>query len=475
MRPGCSENGIKRVADFNQISNSQLGVTLQPAAGEVSEPRLCKVKFSHNSQLGVIGLIIRLVTLWLIFNAALFFCACGENEPSEMTAVSEKADDIFTAREWSVIQRLSPLSEAPPPNPTNRVADNAEAARLGQMFFFDTRFSKDGTVACATCHSPFHGFADVEATSLGTGRGTRNAPTLLNAAYNQWQFWDGRADTLWSQALSALEGETEQAGTRLQYAHLIRKSYPAAYETVFGALPELEDTTRFPPEGKPGDATFDRMSEADQHAINTVFANIGKAIEAYERLLISRNAPFDRFVAGDTTAISAAAKRGLKTFIGKGVCILCHDTPTFTNNEFHNLGVPQGTLPADPGRYAGISLLLADPFNGGGIYSDDTTVAARILNFLEPIQQHQGEFKTPTLRNVALTAPYFHTGEFPTLASVIEFNNLGGTGGNFVGQRERTLEPLQLTEQEKTELVEFLETLTGELPPASLLEKPNLP
>ena len=392
-----------------------------------------------------------------------------------MAAVPEQADDIFTDREWSVIQRLSPLPEVPPLNTTNRVADNREAAQLGQMFFFDTRFSKDGTVACATCHSPFHGFADVEATSLGAGRGTRNAPTLLNAAYNRWQFWDGRADTLWSQALSALEGETEQAGTRLQYAHLIHRSYAAAYETVFGALPALEDATRFPVDGKPGDPAFDSMSEPDQHAVNVVFANIGKAIEAYERLLISRNAPFDRFVAGDTAAISLEAKRGLKTFIGKGFCILCHDTPTFTDNEFHNLGVPQGTLPEDTGRYAGISMLLADPFNGGGIYSDDTAVATRILNFLEPIPRHQGEFKTPTLRNVTLTAPYFHTGEFPTLTSVIEFNNVGGTGGNFAGQREGTLEPLGLSEQEISDLVEFLETLTGELPPAHLLTKPNLP
>ena len=125
---------------------------------------------------------MRLVTLWIIFNCSLFLFGCSENEPSEMTVVSEKADDLFTAREWSVIQRLSPLPEVPPPNPTNRVADNPEAAQLGQMFFFDTRFSRDGTVACSTCHSSFHGFADVEATSLGAGRGTRNTFLPLRAA-----------------------------------------------------------------------------------------------------------------------------------------------------------------------------------------------------------------------------------------------------------------------------------------------------
>ena len=419
--------------------------------------------------------MMRLITLWVVCGCIVFLFGCSEEELSEVAATPEQENDIFTEREWAVIQRLSPLPETPPLNPTNRVADNPAAAQLGQMFFFDERFSKDATVSCATCHSPFHGFADVEATSLGAGRGTRNAPTLLNAAYNKWQFWDGRADTLWSQALSALEGEAEQAGTRLQYAHLVNRHYAVDYEAVFGPLPELKDTTRFPADGKPGDPVFDNMSEADQRAVNVVFVNIGKAIEAYERLLISRNAPFDQYVAGDKAAITPEAKNGLKIFIGKGVCILCHDTPSFTNDEFHNLGVPQGDLPEDLGRFTGISELLANPFNGGGNYSDDTAVASRILNFLEPIPQHKGEFKTPTLRNVALTAPYFHTGEFPTLESVIEFNNAGGTGGNFAGRREGTLEPLHLSEQEKHDLVEFLKTLTGESPPEHLLRKPDLP
>lgn len=117
------------------------------------------------------------------------------------------------------------LPDAPTPNPTNRAADNPDAAQLGHLFFFDARFSKEGTIACTTCYSPFHGFADVEATSLGTGPGTRNTPTVLNAAYNEWQFWDGRADTLWAQASVALEGENEQAGTRLQYVHLINRHF----------------------------------------------------------------------------------------------------------------------------------------------------------------------------------------------------------------------------------------------------------
>ncbi len=400
---------------------------------------------------------------------------CGDEDSLPINEDIETEVDIFTKREWAIIQRLSPLPATPPPNPTNRVADDPQAAKLGQMLFFDERLSKDGTVACATCHSPFHGFADVEATSLGAGRGTRNAPTLLNVAYNKWQFWDGRSDSLWSQALIALEGEKEQAGTRLQYAYLIKRLYQDDYEKVFGPLPNLEDTNRFPSHGKPGDALFDNMSEMDKIAVNTVFANIGKAIETYERLLISRNAPFDQYVAGDVNAIGIEAKRGLKIFIGKGVCILCHDNSNFTDNDFHNLGVPQGGLPEDTGRYDGIKQLLDNPFNGGGTYSDDPEVPQRILDFLEPTQQHQGQFKTPTLRNVELTAPYFHTGDFPTLESVIEFNNAGGTSSGFVGMREGTLEPLNLSEQEAKDLVEFLLTLTGESPPVHLLRIPDLP
>lgn len=423
---------------------------------------------------------MRPIAVWIICNAALFLFGCGEEDLGETQPKTEvghptETPDLFNESEWAVIESLSPLPDTPPPNPTNRVADNPDAARLGQMLFFDARFSKEGTISCATCHSPFHGFADVEATSLGNKRGTRNAPTVLNAAYNEWQFWDGRADTLWAQALFALEGEDEQAGTRLQYAHLIHRHYKTDYEAVFGTLPELEDATRFPANGKPGDSRFDNMSEADQIAVNTVFANIGKAIEAYERLLISRNAPFDQYVAGDEAAITLEAKRGLKIFIGKGVCVLCHATPYFRDNDFHNLGIPQGRLPEDTGRFQGISELLKDPFNSSGIYSDDTTDAARMLNLLEPRLEHQGEFKTPTLRNVALTPPYFHTGEFPTLASVIAFNDAGGTTNEFAGRSATPIEPLHLSEQEKSDLVEFLETLTGEPPPAHLLTKPKLP
>ncbi|MYB01883.1 c-type cytochrome [Candidatus Poribacteria bacterium] len=419
----------------------------------------------------------RYLTLCTFFlcNFILIFAGCDAERAGNMLSQLEDSteiSDMFIRDEWQILRSLSPLPDAPPPNPTNRFADDPAAAQLGQKFFFDFRFSKHSTIACSTCHSPFYAFADIESTSFATGRGTRNTPTVLNAAYNEWQLWDGRAETLWAQALFALEGENEMAGTRLQYAHVIKKHYKTEYEAVFGRLPALEDTLRFPPEGKPGDPAFDGMSEADQIAVNTIFANIGKSVEAYQRLLVTPDAPFDRYVAGDEAAIPLEAKRGLKIFIGKGGCVDCHNTPRFTDNAFHNIGVPQG-LEEDKGRFQGIPKLLANMFNSAGIYSDSRAASQQMLGVMKTKQEDQGAFRTPTLRNVALTAPYFHTGEFPTLLSVIEFKNAGGTTSTFPGMNAGSpIAPLNLTEDEQKDLIAFLETLTGALPPAHLLTKP---
>lgn len=411
---------------------------------------------------------------FLLCSVVLFSIGCDEERVGETLTMIEhptETPDFFTEEAWHLVMGLSALPDTPPPNPTNRFADDPAAALLGQAFFFDFRFSKHSTIACSTCHSPFYAFADIESTSLATGRGTRNTPTVLNAGYNEWQLWDGRAETMWAQALFALEGEDEMAGTRTQYAHVIHQHYKADYEAVFGPLPELEDTTRFPSDGKPGDPAFDDMSEADQIAVNTIFSNIGKAFEAYQRLLISRDAPFDRYVAGDEVAISPEAKRGLKIFIGKGGCVDCHNTPRFTDNGFHNIGVPSGPV-EDKGRFQGIPKLLNNMFNNAGIYSDSRVESEEMLGVMAAKPEDQGAFRTPTLRNVALTAPYFHTGEFPTLLSVIEFKNAGGSTTPFPGMAVVPIAPLGLSEQEQSDLVEFLKTLTGELPPDHLLSKP---
>jgi cytochrome c peroxidase len=380
-----------------------------------------------------------------------------------------------------------------PPSPSNAYADNAEAATLGQQFFFDKRFSGPivesselgaegtmNTIACATCHDPAHGGADTRplgGTSLGAAWTGRNSPTVINAVHSPWAFWDGRRDSLWSQALGPVEADHEENSGRLQVARLIFDKYRAPYEKVFGTMPSMEDLDRFPPEGKPGMPAFDGMAAADKTAINRVFANFGKAIEAYERLLVDKSSAFDRYLAGDENALSAPALRGARLFVGKAACNECHSGPMMADGKFHNHGVPQhGTkVPAiDHGRSDGIPQLLASEFNTAGPYSDMNK--SDRWSGLHAVDADLGAFKTPTLRNVGKTGPYMHTGAFANLWDVVSwYNDAAGTDG-FSGHREAaSLVPLKLTNQEMADLVEFLKALDGDPLPPALTQAPTLP
>jgi cytochrome c peroxidase len=416
-------------------------------------------------------------------NRALLFSA--------MTAFAGCHLDTLTDEDRSQLQSMTlvPL----PASPSNSFADNKDAAALGQQLFFDKRFSgplvesselgpagTSGTVACATCHDPAAGGADVRGlggTSLGAAWTKRNAPTVINAAYSSWLFWDGRRDSLWSQALGPVESDHEANTSRLQVARTIFDKYRVAYEGVFGPMPAMDDASRFPPAGKPGDPAFDGMAAADQVAVNRVFANFGKAIEAYERKLVDPSSAFDRFMGGDDTALSPAAVRGAKLFVGKAACNECHSGPTFSDGKFHNHGVPQhGTkVPAtDRGRTDGVPQLLQTEFNTAGVYSDMNRPDR--WKDLRAVDGDLGAFKTPTLRNVGKTGPYMHTGEFANLWDVVNwYNQAAGTDG-FVGKREEaSLVPLQLTNDELIDLVEFLKSLAGDPLPASLVSAPQLP
>jgi cytochrome c peroxidase len=402
---------------------------------------------------------------------------------------------FFTDDELARIYRRSPLGELPP-DPTNRVADSPEAAALGQFLFFDRRLSANGEMACATCHQPARGFSDGRAVAQGLAPGRRNTPTLLNAALNHWFFWDGRADSLWSQAVQPLEGRREEGGDRLHIVHLVADdaALSAAYQRVFGTLPPLDDTARFPPHGRPDPdprsplaRAWETMAPTGRTAVNRVFSNLGKAIAAYERKLVSGGAPFDTYADGLRTgdpaklaALSSAAARGLKLFVGAANCAACHTGPALSDGEFHNLGLPllPGAEP-DPGRAAGMALLRADIFNGAGAFSDEPTGPAKLrLGSLPPAQSQLGAFKTPTLRNVALTAPYMHDGRFATLPEVLEFYAQGkaASHGRVIGTRDvnLTLVP-PLTPDQRADLVAFLKALTGMPPPLSLTEPPREP
>jgi cytochrome c peroxidase len=382
------------------------------------------------------------------------------------------AFDEFSAEEVERILQHAPLG-APPADPTNAVADHPSAAELGQALFFDRRFSGSGKVSCATCHHPEKGFGDGRPFPEGFPVDL-NVPTLWNVAYGRWFFWDGRSDTLWSQALKPLENPREHGFTRLQVAHLLKSDgrLKAIYERVFGPMPDLADPKRFPPVGGPFSehaAAWNAMTEADRGAVDRVFSNVGKCLQAYERKLVSRASRFDTFVEGIRSgdveklkALSPSARLGLKIFVGKGNCRLCHSGPAFSDGEFHNLGIPPARGGPTPFRFSAIPELQRDPFNAKGPYSDDPAAGAKKVDFLTDLPDTWGQVKTPGLRNVARTAPYMHQGQFKTLQEVVEFYSML-QGVLQAGHHERTiLLPLFLDRKEVLGLVDFLESLTDE-------------
>lgn len=404
-----------------------------------------------------------------------------------------QTDDGAVAFSEAQIRRILQHSlAAPPSNPSNRFADDPAAARFGQALFFETRFSANGKISCATCHDPQRDFTDGKPLGEAIGIMNRHTLSLWNVAHNRWQFWDGRADTLWAQALDPIETPIEYGGNRLKVAHILYddESFRQAYESIFGAMPNLGNSRHFPAEGRPipddpahpHHITWSSMKEKDQQAINRIFANVGKAIEAYERLLISDQSNFDEFVEGlktnDATKrqkLSPSAERGLALFIDRANCRLCHTGPNFTDGEFHNTGVPpQPGLRPDPGRFDGSARVVKNPFNARGMFSDDRTgPSSEKISFLLQTPETWGQFKTPSLRNVANTAPYMHQGQFQTLREVVEFYSTRKRAVQIGHHQETILTPLHLSEQEIDDLVAFLESLTGDPLPAHLTKPPD--
>lgn len=371
-----------------------------------------------------------------------------------------------------------------PPDPSNIYADDPRAAALGQKLFFDTRFSSNGEVSCGTCHQPELMFTDGLSLAEGVGTTTRKTMTIIGTAYSPWQFWDGRKDSQWAQALAPLESAVEHGSARTQYAHLIAEFYRAEYESIFGPLPGFSDQDRFPAVAGPVDdpaarAAWESMAPADRDAVTQVFVNMGKAIAAYERLIQPAPSRFDRYVEallnGDRQAMNTALTpdevAGLRLFIGRAECIQCHNGPLFTNNDFHNTGVPTGQgLSVDNGRASGIHLLLNDEFNCLGQWSDASEQDCAELRFVvSEGEQLEGAFKPSSLRNIAETAPYMHAGQFSSLDEVLAHYNHPPVSP--IGHSE--LKPLGLTERERAQVVAFLRALSGGVDaPPELLQAP---
>jgi len=336
---------------------------------------------------------------------------------------------------------LESLSE-PPPDPSNAVADDPRAVEFGRRLFFDTRFSANGNVSCATCHQPERRFTDGLPKAVAIGMSKRNTPSIVGAAYSPWLYWDGRRDSLWSQALSPLEDPNEHASNRLTIIAIVvdDKEYWRMYKALFG----------------------------EASGVDTMFSNLGKAIAAFERTILPTPSRFDRYVEAVVTGdeeqqaalFSEEEFRGLRLFIGEANCTQCHNGPLFTNNEFHNTGLIsfEGELP-DKGRVAGVREALDDPFNCRGLLSDDPARSCAELDFTRTGPELIGAFRTPSLRNLENTAPYGHKGQVPTLADMLQHYNQAPDA--MIGHNEA--KPLGLSRRELEYIEAFLQTLASPL------------
>jgi cytochrome c peroxidase len=354
-----------------------------------------------------------------------------------------------------------------PADPSNKYADNAEAADFGQKLFFDTRFSSNGRVACATCHLPDDLFQDGTPLAHGVGTTSRRTMSLIGTAYSPWFFWDGRKDSQWSQALGPMESAVEHGGNRTFYAHLIAEDYADEYTALFGPLPDLSDLPRNagPVADPEAAANWEAMTPADRDAVTRIYANMGKSIAAYERHLLPGASRFDRYVEAVIKKDYKSANEilnpdeiaGLKLFIGEAHCTNCHNGPLFTNNDFHNTGIPSAKdLPEDTGRAKGAAQVLGDEFNCLSRYSDAQPDQCAELNFLvAESDKLMRQFKPPSLRNVAQRGPYMDAGQFSTLEEVLHHYNTAPEAP--AGHSE--LEPLHLSEEQIAQIIAFLKTL----------------
>jgi cytochrome c peroxidase len=385
----------------------------------------------------------------------------------------------WSAEEAAVLASLQ-LSRLPstPSDPSNRVEGRAEAAALGKRLFNDARFSRNGAVSCASCHDPEQQFQDGRPVGQGMGIGSRRAMPVAGAGYGGWFFWDGRKDSLWSQALGPLEDAVEHGGNRTRYVRLLRDNYRSEYETLFGRMPDLRGLPDDAgPLGTPAEqAAWAALTPERRDDVSRVYANLGKVIAAYEKTLTFGISRFDRYVEGLLAKAPGAESllteqevNGLRLFIGKGQCVTCHNGPLLTDQHFHNTGVP----PRDPshpdrGRALAVSQVQKDEFNCLGPFSDAKADACQELRFIVTEDPSlEAAFKTPGLRNVALRPPYMHAGQFATLEEVIahylkapraaighsELSN--GDGGH--AERAR----IRLSAQEAKDVAAFLGTLSG--------------
>ncbi len=393
------------------------------------------------------------------------------------TETDEPTAPRWTAQQRGWVEAMTPML-ALPKSPGNKWANDDKAARLGHRLFFEAGFSPDGKTACATCHQPKLFFSDGLPVSKGAGTPWRHTPNLIAAAHSPWQGWDGACDSLWCMALVALEHPERMGSSRLKVIHTIKSQHELDWVGVFGKLPDLSDSKRFPATGQPAAAV-------DQETINVLFANAGKALGAYMRNILPAEAPVDRYVAaikgGDESGgghFGAAEERGLDLYVGKAGCIACHFGPRFTNDAFYNVASLDGIAQTgtDHGRAKGILAALDSAWSCLGDYSDAKSGECVHLLFANPKEFHAiGAFKVSSLRNAQETAPFMHGGQCKDLRESVEHYNRIDLFAPPYGITEPYLTSLNLSKVEKADLEAFLRSLSGPVPDAWWAKPPVEP
>lgn len=374
-------------------------------------------------------------------------------------------DAVFRRNEWDMIRdmRLA-LGGAPPADPTNAVADSAAAAALGKALFFDASLSANGAVSCASCHDPTKQLTDGRPTALGMGVGKRKTPRIALAASARWQLWDGRADTLWAQALLPIEDPAEIGSSRIALVRRVASAYPAELAAAFPslALPTSAELAELPSSGMPGDPAYDALPAPVRERVTRVAVAAAKSIAAYERTFRVVPNRLDAYAAGDVGALTTDEKQGLALFARVG-CTQCHWGPRLTDDAFHVTRLRGSAGAIDRGRRDGLVRLASAELAGGSRWSDAPSLGRAVRD--DAGAALVGAFKTPPLRGVAsiAAAPFGHGGAETSLVTVTEVYGSGGAPADdpsAIGVLEPWLMRFDVTAQ--WAIPTFLEVLTAE-------------
>ncbi len=437
------------------------------------------------------SLVWMLVTTAAALCGALTVTLADADEPAPAAGLVRWSADEKAVLASLSLKRLPPV----PADPSNAVERQPAAVEFGRRLFEDARLSRNGAVSCATCHDPARQFQDGLPVSRGLGTGSRRAMPIVGAGHATWLFWDGRKDSLWAQALGPLEDAVEHGTNRTRVAHRVATDHRRDYEALFGALPRLDGLPDDAgPKGSAAEqAAWSAIDPRRREEVSRVFANVGKAIAAYEKSLPHAPTRLDGYIdavlRGDRAAaglLRADEVRGLRLFIGKGQCVSCHQGPLFSDQQFHNTGVPpRDAARPDRGRAAATAAVRADEFNCLGPFSDARPEQCQELRFMVTDDPGlEGAFKTPGLRGVADRAPYMHAGQFATLEQVLRHyvaaphaavghSELTHRHAGPAAAKHAERAPIELSDAEVADLVSFLGTLSAER--STLAARPQAP